>query len=141
MSDARIPDQPAERPTLSVHDLEVRFAVKREGLFNKPAQLHAVDGVSFQIGAGRTLGLVGESGSGKSTTALAAAKLVPARSGRVEIDGTDILALEGEALRQQRRNVQFIFQDPYSSLNPRLRASEIVREPLDRLNVDSRAER
>ncbi|MGI9335316.1 MAG: ABC transporter ATP-binding protein, partial [Gammaproteobacteria bacterium] len=80
-------------------------------------------------------------GSGKSTTALAAAKLVPARSGRVEIDGTDILALEGEALRQQRRNVQFIFQDPYSSLNPRLRAGEIVREPLDRLNVDSRAER
>ena len=121
------------RPVLRVRDLEVRFAVKREGLFSKPAQLHAVDGVSFDVAPGRTLGLVGESGSGKSTTALAAARLIPARGGRVEIDGTDILTLEGETLRQHRRTVQFIFQDPYSSLNPRLRASEIVREPLDRL--------
>ena len=129
------------RPVLRVRDLEVRFAVKREGLFSKPAQLHAVDGVSFDVAPGRTLGLVGESGSGKSTTALAAARLIPARGGQVEIDGTDILTLEGETLRQHRRTVQFIFQDPYSSLNPRLRASEIVREPLDRLGIDSAAER
>ena len=131
----------AGRPVLRVRDLEVRFAVKREGLFSKPAQLYAVDGVSFDVAPGRTLGLVGESGSGKSTTALAAARLIPARGGRVEIDGTDILTLEGETLRQHRRNVQFIFQDPYSSLNPRLRASEVVREPLDRLGIDSPAER
>lgn len=131
----------AGRPVLRVRDLEVRFAVKREGLFGKPAQLYAVDGVSFDIAPGRTLGLVGESGSGKSTTALAAARLIPARGGEVEIDGVDLLSLAGEALRQQRRNVQFIFQDPYSSLNPRLRACDIVREPLDRLGIDSPAER
>ena len=130
-----------DRPVLRVRDLEVRFAVKRDGLFSKPAQLYAVDGVSFEIASGRTLGLVGESGSGKSTTALAAARLIPARNGQVEIDGADILSLQGETLRQQRHKVQFIFQDPYSSLNPRLRASEIVREPLDRLGIDSPAER
>ena len=134
---ARSPD----RPVLRVRDLEVRFAVKRDGLFSKPAQLYAVDGVSSEIASGRTLGLVGEAGSGKSTAALAAARLIPARNGQVEIDGADILTLQGETLRQQRHKVQFIFQDPYSSLNPRLRASEIVREPLDRLGIDSPAER
>ena len=128
-------------PVLKVRDLEVRFSVKREGLLAKPAQLYAVDGVSFDIAPGRTLGLVGESGSGKSTTALAAARLIPARGGRVELDGIELLSLEGESLRQQRRNVQFIFQDPYSSLNPRLRARDVVREPLDRLAIDSPADR
>ena len=130
-----------ERPVLRVRDLEVRFSVKREGLLAKPSQLYAVDGVSFDIAPGRTLGLVGESGSGKSTTALAAARLIPARGGRVELDGVNLLSLDGEDLRQQRRNVQFIFQDPYSSLNPRLRASDVVREPLARLGIDSPAER
>ena len=137
MSAAPAPGQ----PVLKVRDLEVRFSVKREGLFAKPAQLYAVDGVSFDIAPGRTLGLVGESGSGKSTTALAAARLIPARGGRVELDGIDLLTLQGEALRQQRRNVQFIFQDPYSSLNPRLRACDVVREPLARLGIDAPAER
>ena len=126
---------------LTVEDLVVRFAVKREGLFGKPGQLHAVDGVSFEIGRGRTLGLVGESGSGKSTSALAVARLIPAVSGRVRLGGTDLLGLEGEALRDQRRRMQFIFQDPYSSLNPRLRAGAIVREPLDRLGIGTPAER
>ena len=126
---------------LTVEDLVVRFAVKREGLFGKPGQLHAVDGVSFEIGRGRTLGLVGESGSGKSTSALAVARLIPAVSGRVRLGGTDLLGLEGEALRDQRRRMQFIFQDPYSSLNPRLRAGAIVREPLDRLGIGAPAER
>ena len=126
---------------LAVEDLVVRFAVKREGLFGKPGQLHAVDGVSFEIGRGRTLGLVGESGSGKSTSALAIARLIPAVSGRVRLGGIDLLGLEGEALRDQRRRMQFIFQDPYSSLNPRLRAGAIVREPLDRLGIGTPAER
>ncbi len=122
---------------LSVRDLEVRFAVKREGFLERLAYLYAVDGVSFEIRSGRTLGLVGESGSGKSTTALAVARLLPVDGGRIELNGVDILALEGEPLRQQRRHMQFIFQDPYSSLNPRLRAEEIVREPLDRLGIES----
>ena len=126
---------------LAVEDLVVRFAVKREGLFGKPGQLHAVDGVSFEIGRGRTLGLVGESGSGKSTSALAVARLIPAVSGRVRLGGADLLGLEGEALRDQRRRMQFIFQDPYSSLNPRLRAGAIVREPLDRLGIGAPAKR
>ena len=126
---------------LAVEDLVVRFAVKREGLFGKPGQLHAVDGVSFEIGRGRTLGLVGESGSGKSTSALAIARLIPAVSGRVHLGGIDLLGLEGEVLRDQRRRMQFIFQDPYSSLNPRLRAGAIVREPLDRLGIGTPAER
>ena len=97
--------------------------------------------MSFEIGRGRTLGLVGESGSGKSTSALAVARLIPAVSGRVRLGGTDLLGLEGEALRDQRRRMQFIFQDPYSSLNPRLRAGAIVREPLDRLGIGAPAER
>ena len=132
---------PMTAAVLTVEDLVVRFAVKREGLFGKPGQLHAVDGVSFEIGRGRTLGLVGESGSGKSTSALAVARLIPAVSGRVRLGGTDLLGLEGEALRDQRRRMQFIFQDPYSSLNPRLRAGAIVREPLDRLGIGAPAER
>ena len=127
----------ARDTVLSVRDLEVRFAVKREGFLERLAYLHAVDGVSFEIRSGRTLGLVGESGSGKSTTALAVARLLPVDGGRIELNGVDILALEGEPLRQQRRHMQFIFQDPYSSLNPRLRAEEIVREPLDRLGIES----
>ena len=131
----------ATATVLSVEDLEVRFAVKRDGWFRKPAWLHAVDGVSFGIGRGRTLGLVGESGSGKSTTALAIARLIPAMSGRVRLGETELLGLEGEALRDQRRRMQFIFQDPYSSLNPRLRAAMIVREPLDRLGVGMPSER
>ena len=126
---------------LTVEDLAVRFAVKRDGLFSKPGHLHAVDGVSFEIGRGRTLGLVGESGSGKSTTALAVARLIPVVSGRVRLGGIDLLGLEGEALRDRRRHMQFIFQDPYSSLNPRLRAGAIVREPLDRLGIGASAER
>ena len=83
-----------DRPVLRVRDLDVRFSVKREGLFAKPAQLYAVDGVSFDVAPGRTLGLVGESGSGKSTTALAAARLIPARAGHVEIDGVELRRVE-----------------------------------------------
>ena len=84
---------------------------------------------------GKTLGLVGEAGSGKTTTGLAIARLVPASGGSIKIMGTEVLGLEGEALRVQRKHIQFVFQDPYSSLNPRLRAGRLVREALDRLKV------
>jgi peptide/nickel transport system ATP-binding protein len=90
---------------------------------------------------GKTLGLVGESGSGKTTTGLAIARLVPASGGSVKIMGTEVLGLEGEALRIQRQHIQFVFQDPYSSLNPRLRAGRLVREALDRLKVGNPTER
>ena len=84
---------------------------------------------------GETLAIVGESGSGKTTAALAVARLVPAYKGTVNLDGIEFLELQDEALRQARAKMQFIFQDPYSSLNPRVRAEKIVREPLDNLGT------
>jgi len=115
---------------LSVRDLAVRFPMKRPNLLAPRRHLQAVDGVSFEVERGRTLALVGESGSGKTTTALAVARRVEAHAGEVTLDGEDMLALKGDALRSARARFQFIFQDPYSSLNPRLRAHDIVAEPL-----------
>ena len=120
-------------PLLQVNNLTVEFVVKRKGLFGPKSYLRAVDGVSFSVNRGETLAIVGESGSGKTTAALAVARLVAAAGGTVSLDGQDILGLEGEGLRKVREKVQFIFQDPYSSLNPRRRAEELVREPLDSL--------
>jgi len=120
-------------PLLNVENLGVRFSVKRGGGLGKRSYLYAVDDVSFAVNKGQTLAIVGESGSGKTTAALAVARLVAAYTGHVNLDGHDILGMEGEDLRQARTKVQFIFQDPYSSLNPRQRAEDIVREPLDSL--------
>ena len=126
---------------LSVTDLSVHFPVRRQGLLGPKQVLRAVDTVSFDLKAGETLAIVGESGSGKTTTALAVARLVNAAGGSVKLDGQEILGTEGEALRKLRSSVQFIFQDPYSSLNPRRRAEELVREPLDSLTDKSPAEK
>ena len=131
----------SEAPLLVIEDLEVKFTLRRESLFKGAPLLHAVDGVSLAVARGRTIGLVGESGSGKTTTALAVARLAPTTAGSITLDGVDILALDGEALRQHRQHVQIIFQDPYSALNPRLRAGAIVREPLDRLAIGTPEER
>jgi peptide/nickel transport system ATP-binding protein len=116
---------------LDVKGLSVRFAMPRRSLFGERPVLHAVRGVSFSLRPGRTLGLVGESGSGKTTTAMASIRLAAAYSGSVMFDGVDLLKLDAEAMRRQRRHLQVIFQDPYSSLNPRERVGAIVREPLD----------
>ena len=118
---------------LSVKDLRVRFPLKRGSIFEPRRYLDAVDGVSFDVKRGETLAIVGESGSGKTTTALAIARLVDSHSGSVTLEGEDLLALEGDALRDARSRFQFIFQDPYSSLNPRLRAGDVVAEPLKSL--------
>ena len=129
---------------LELRDVEVRFNLKRNGLFGAVPQLRAVDGVSLSVQQGKTMAFVGESGSGKTTLALAIARLVPVASGDIQMGDIDLLSLTGESLRTHRQNMQFIFQDPYSSLNPRLRAQDIVREPLDRLaigSVDSRNQR
>ena len=129
---------------LELRDVEVRFNLKRIGLFGAVPQLRAVDGVSLSVQQGETMAIVGESGSGKTTLALAIARLVPVASGEIQMGDIDLLSLTGESLRTHRQNMQFIFQDPYSSLNPRLRAQDIVREPLDRLaigSVDSRNQR
>lgn len=123
----------ADNTLLNVENMTVRFAVKRGRGFGKNAYLHAVDDVSFTIKKGETLAIVGESGSGKTTTALAVARLVDSYKGKVMLGDTDLLTLGDEELRQARARVQFIFQDPYSSLNPRLRAADIVREPMESL--------
>jgi peptide/nickel transport system ATP-binding protein len=126
---------------LDVKNLTVRFAVKHGAAWGKKSYLYAVDDISFEIKRGETLAIVGESGSGKTTAALAVARLVDAYKGKVVLDGTDVLAIEDQELRKARAQMQFIFQDPYSSLNPRVRAEKIVREPLDNLNAVPEGER
>ncbi len=128
-------------PVLEVNNLKVYFRTKRKHLFEVNSHIHAVDGVSLKVEFGKTLGLVGESGSGKTTTGLAIARLVQASGGSVKIMGKEILGLKGEGLRVQRKHIQFVFQDPYSSLNPRLRAGLLVKEALDRLKVGNPMER
>ena len=126
---------------VDVTDLEVRFRVPRPTPFAPPAELHAVDGVSFQVRRGTTFGVVGQSGSGKSTLALALMRLTPITRGNVMIGGTRVSDLRGAALRRARRGFQMVFQDPYASLDPRRRAGDLVREPLDLLGLHDRAGR
>ncbi|WHZ10905.1 MAG: ABC transporter, ATP-binding protein (cluster 5, nickel/peptides/opines) [Burkholderiaceae bacterium] len=126
---------------LSVRDLQVHFPRARSGWFALPEVVKAVDGVSFDVPRGKTLAIVGESGSGKTTTALAAMRLSPITGGQIRLGDTDLGALDGEALRLQRRRMQIVFQDPYSSLNPRERAGSVVRAPLDLMGVGTPAER
>ena len=128
---------PDTAPMLELRDVEVRFSLKRSGLFGAIPQLRAVDGVCLTVQKGQTMAIVGESGSGKTTLALAIARLVPVAAGKIQMGDVDLLGLQGESLRTHRQHMQFIFQDPYSSLNPRLRAQDIVREPLDRLGIGS----
>ena len=126
---------------LEARNLAVHFPIRRGGFFGEKKVLKAVDDVSFAVERGQTLSIVGESGSGKTTAALAVAQLVPAVAGSVTLDGQEILGAEGAALKAMRRSVQFIFQDPYSSLDPRRRAEDLVREPLDSLTEKSKAEK
>jgi peptide/nickel transport system ATP-binding protein len=102
--------------------------------------VHAVDGVDFDLHRGKTLAIVGESGSGKTTAALSVMRLAPVTAGTIHFNGVDLTSLEGEALRRLRRHFQFIFQDPYSSLNPRQRAGDIVRTPLMLQGIGTPAE-
>lgn len=126
---------------LKVDDLNVHFPLGGVDAEGKPNLVHAVDGVSFEIKRGTTFGIVGESGSGKSTTAMAIMRLSHITSGGIMLDGSDLAKSEGEKLRALRRKVQIIFQDPYSSLNPRIRAGAIVREPMDLMDVGDEAKR
>ncbi|KVX67760.1 dipeptide ABC transporter ATP-binding protein [Burkholderia stagnalis] len=120
----------AAPPVLRVRDLVTRFPVK-SGLFGRVSQyVHAVERVSFELRPGETLALVGESGCGKSTTGRSLLRLVESQSGSIEFDGRDISAMKGADLQALRRNIQFIFQDPFASLNPRLTVGFSIMEPL-----------
>ncbi len=116
---------------LRVEDLVVHFPILRGFLIQKQiGVVHAVDGLSFGIHQGETLGLVGESGCGKSTTGRAIIQLQHPTAGKVIFEGNDLGRMDGEALRQTRRRMQMIFQDPYSSLNPRMTVHQLVSEPM-----------
>ena len=127
-------------PILEVNHLTKQFARKR-GWLTRRAIVHAVDDVSFSIEEGETFGLVGESGSGKTTTGRCILRLIEPTSGEVRFKGEDVLAFSRSRMREARRDMQIVFQDPYSSLNPRMRVGTIVEEPLVIHRVGSRAER
>ncbi len=115
---------------LDVRDLTVHFT-RRQGLFGRAEIVQAVNGVSLAIGRGETLGLVGESGCGKTTLARAVLRLIEPTSGGVRFNGEDILALAPKPMRALRRRMQIVFQDPYSSLNPRMRVGTAIREGIE----------
>ncbi len=117
-------------PLLRVKNLVKHFPI-RGGLFVREVErVHAVDGVSFEINKGETLGLVGESGCGKSTTGRCVLRLIEPTSGEVSFEGRDVVAMQGEKLRELRREMQIIFQDPFASLNPRMTVGAIIGEAL-----------
>ena len=127
-------------PLVEVRNLTKHFA-RGGGLFSSPSFVRAVDDVSFDIEEGETFGLVGESGSGKSTTGRCMLRLIEPTSGAVRFRGEDVRSLGRTRMRAARRHMQMIFQDPYSSLNPRMRVRDIVEEPLTIHRIGSRMER
>jgi peptide/nickel transport system ATP-binding protein/oligopeptide transport system ATP-binding protein len=128
-------------PVIVVRDLAKHFPVKRGLLRRTVGQVRAVDGVSFTIASGETLGLVGETGCGKSTTARTVLRLIEPTAGSIMLNGRDITHLGKAALRPCRAEMQIVFQDPFSALNPRMSAGAIVAEPLSVHGVGSAAER
>jgi ABC-type oligopeptide transport system ATPase subunit len=127
-------------PLLEVRRL-VKHFIRKQGWFRPPSIVKAVDDVSFTIGAGEMFGLVGESGSGKSTTGRCILRLIEPTSGDVLFRGENVLHFSTERMRRTRRDMQIVFQDPYSSLNPRMRVGEIVEEPLIIHKLGARSER
>ena len=120
----------AERPVLEVSNLTTRFEIRSGLLGSVKGRVHAVENVSFSVQAGETLALVGESGCGKSTTGRSVMRLMEPLSGSVLLDGVDVLKLNQNDLREQRKRMQMIFQDPFASLNPRMNVGAAIAEPL-----------
>ena len=127
---AAVPIPGTETPLLTVKHLVTRFAVRGGLLRRTVANVHAVEDVSFTLNTGRTRSLVGESGCGKSTAGRSILRLVEPMSGSINLDGTDIMALDQAALRRARQDMQMVFQDPFASLNPQMQLSDQVAEPL-----------
>lgn len=130
LSSALPPPADAAVPLLEVRDLQKHYSGPRSWLGKPKPVVQAVDGVSFALAHGETLALVGESGCGKTTTAKTVLRLIEPTGGSVKFDGQELLTLSPNQMRQRRRDMQIIFQDPYASLNPRMRAGEIVAEPM-----------
>jgi len=131
----------ASPPLLRVQGLKVHFPILRGFLRRQVGAVRAVDGISFQIREGETLGLVGESGSGKSTTGRAILRLVEATAGETTFQGVDLGAMDSGQLRRARRDMQMIFQDPHASLNPRRSVGQALREPLEIHSIGTSAQR
>ncbi len=123
------------RPLLDVQGLSKHFPVPGG------TPVRALDDISFSIGRGEVLGLVGESGSGKTTIGRSILRLIEPTAGRITFDGTDLMTLKGRAMRQERRRLQYIFQNPFSSLSPRMTVGQILTEGLDLQKIGTRAER
>jgi oligopeptide/dipeptide ABC transporter ATP-binding protein len=128
-------------PLLQVDDLAVWFPIREGVLQHVRGQVKAVDGVSFSVMPGETLCLVGESGCGKSTVGKSVVRLVQPTAGRIRLGQTDITQLDDVAMHPYRRQLQMVFQDPYASLNPRLRAGDIIAEPLENYGLSDPSER
>jgi oligopeptide/dipeptide ABC transporter ATP-binding protein len=125
---------------LEVRDVVQEFEVRGRGGV-KAGVVHAVSGVSFEVAQGETLGVVGETGSGKSTLARSVLQAPPPKAGSVRLEGRELVGLRGRSLLDARRSVQMVFQDPYGSLDPRWRVSDIVEEPLDAYGIGTHAAR
>ena len=132
---------PADRPLVRVRDLVKHFPIRGGIMQRTIATVQAVDGVSFEVRRGETLGLVGESGCGKTTVGRLILRLIEPTSGSIEFDGTELTALSGSALKPYRRRMQIIFQDPYASLDPRTPIGDSIGEGLRIHNLGSDAER
>jgi ABC-type oligopeptide transport system ATPase subunit len=132
----------AREPLLQVRDLRKEFPVKSGFVIERVSHtVKAVDGVSFDIAEGKTLGLVGESGSGKSTTGYCILQLIKPTGGSIRFKGEELMELGREEMRRMRREMQIVFQDPYSSLDPRMTVGDIVSEPLEVHGVGTKRDR